>query len=233
MSSKPFSSVWVREPRKSAAPGRSREEIVAAAVELLDQEGLSGLSMRKLGAKLGAGATSLYWYVAHKDELLELAYDEVWAEMTVPDPDEVGWRDATSVLAYSMREVVLRHPWSGDLIGRLPALGPNAMRVADRMRRMFKAAGFKGFDVDFAGSTLTAYVFGMTIPEIAWNATMGDRDYDADEMRATVRKAAADHPEMLESIDMDVYDDPDAIRALCFDFGLVSLLDGLERRLAP
>ncbi|TDE30206.1 TetR family transcriptional regulator [Nonomuraea mesophila] len=231
MTGKQFTSVWVREPRKPASPGRSREEIVRAAVEMLDEEGLSGLSMRKLGAKLGAGATSLYWYVAHKDELLELVYDEVWSEMIAPDPGRVGWRDSVSAVAHGMRQAILRHPWSADLIGRLPALGPHAMLVADRMRKMIKAAGFTGKEVDFAISTLTAYVFGMTIPEIAWNTAMGDR-YDADEMRAVVTRAAAGHPDMLERIDMDTYDDPRAIREMCFDFGLVSLLDGLERRLA-
>lgn len=231
MTSKQFTSVWLREPRKAASPGRSRDEIVSATVELLDAEGLSGLSMRKLGAKLSAGATSLYWYVANKDELLELAYDQVWAEMSVPDPEEVGWRDSAAVLAHSMRQVMLRHPWSADIVGRMPALGPHAMHVADRMRRMFKLAGFRGTEIDFAGSTLTAFVFGMTIPEIAWDtATSGD-DYDPEAMRDLVRKAAARYPEMLASVDMDRYDDPRVVRELCFDFGLVSMLDGLERRL--
>ncbi|SDM44312.1 TetR/AcrR family transcriptional regulator [Nonomuraea jiangxiensis] len=230
--SKSFTSVWLREPRKATTPGRSREEIVRAALELLDEEGLGGLSMRKLGAKLSAGATSLYWYVANKDELLELAYDEVWAEMIVPDPDEVGWREAASVLAYGMRQAMLRHPWSADLLGRLPALGPNAMHVADKMRRLFKVAGFSGLDIDFANSTLTAYVFGMTIPEVAWNAAIGVENYDPDEMRASVTKAAAQFPDLLERMHMDSYDDPQAVRAMAFDFGLVSVLDGLERRLA-
>ncbi|MEV0620230.1 TetR/AcrR family transcriptional regulator [Nonomuraea sp. NPDC050404] len=232
MTGKDFSSVWLREPRKATSPGRSREEIVRAALELLDEEGLGGLSMRKLGAKLSAGATSLYWYVANKDELLELVYDEVWGEMSVPDPDVVGWRDAISVLAHSMRQVILRHPWAGDLIGRLPALGPNAMWVANETRRTFKLAGFEGLDVDFAGSTLTGYVFGMTIPETAWNGAGGNGEYDADQMREMVRKTAAQYPDMVERINLDVYDNPTAIRELCFDFGLVSVLDGLERRLA-
>ncbi|MBF8191282.1 TetR/AcrR family transcriptional regulator C-terminal domain-containing protein [Nonomuraea sp. K274] len=231
MSAKQFSSVWLREPRKATSPGRSREEIVGAAMELLDQEGLSGLSMRKLGAKLSSGATSLYWYVANKDELLELAYDEIWAEMTLPDPEDSGWRDAASGLAHSMRQVMLRHPWSADLLGRMPALGPHALLIADKMRRMFKLAGFGGLEIDYAGATLTGYVFGMTLPEVAWNAAMADQDYDADEMRASVVKAAAQFPDILERIDMDTYDDPRAVREMCFDFGLVSVLDGLERRL--
>jgi AcrR family transcriptional regulator len=232
MTGKQFASVWLREPRKTASPGRSREEIVKASLELLDAEGLGGLSMRKLGAKLSAGATSIYWYVANKDELLELAYDEIWGEMSVPDPEEVGWRDAASVLAHSMRPVMLRHPWSADLLGRVPALGPNALHVADRMRVMFRHAGFSGMEIDYAGATLTAFVYGMTIPEIAWNTAMSGQTYDADEMRASVARAAADFPDLLEGIDMDTYEDPQVVRALCFDFGLVSVLDGLERRLA-
>ncbi|TMR91262.1 TetR/AcrR family transcriptional regulator [Nonomuraea basaltis] len=232
MTGKQFTSVWLREPRKATSPGRSRYEIVKAAVELLDEEGLAGLSMRKLGAKLSAGATSLYWYVANKDELLELAYDEVWGEMALPGHEEAGWREAASVLAYSMRRAMLRHPWTADLIGRLPALGPNALQLADRMRKMFETAGFTGLDIDFANAALTAYVYGMTIPEIAWNTSTAGHAYDPDEMREAVSKAAAQFPDLLERIDMQRYEDPQTLRAMAFDFGLVSVLDGLERRLA-
>ncbi|MEU8365303.1 TetR/AcrR family transcriptional regulator [Nonomuraea sp. NPDC048882] len=231
MTGKAYSSVWLREPRKATSPGRSREEIVRAALDLLDEEGIDGLSMRKLGAKLSAGATSLYWYVANKDELLELAYDATWGAITAPDPDEVGWREAASVMAHSVRQVMLRHPWIASLLGRLPALGPNALRVADRMRQTFKRAGFTGFEIDYAVATFTAYVYGMTLPEIAWNATMAGHDYDADAMREQVIRATADFPDMRERIDMDTYEDPRVMRAVAFDFGLVSVLDGLERRL--
>ncbi|MEU7746252.1 TetR/AcrR family transcriptional regulator [Nonomuraea sp. NPDC049158] len=233
MTSKQYNSVWFREQRKPASPGpgRSRAEIVTAAIELLDDEGLAGLSMRKLGAKLSAGATSLYWYVANKDELLELVYDEIWGEMTAPDPEEVGWRDAASVMAHSMRQVILRHRWSADLIGRLPALGPNALMISDQTRRTFKLAGFAGADIDYANAALTAFVFGMTIPEVAWDTAMAGYDYDGDELRQTVAKAAADYPDLSEAIIATDYEDPRAMRELCFDFGLVSVLDGLERRL--
>ncbi|MEV0995347.1 TetR/AcrR family transcriptional regulator C-terminal domain-containing protein [Nonomuraea sp. NPDC050202] len=231
MAGKTFSSVWLREPRKAASPGRTREEIVRAAVELLNEEGLSGLSMRRLGAKLSAGATSLYWYVANKDELLELVYDEVWGEMTVPDTDEVGWREAASVLAHSMRQVILSHPWSADLIGRLPALGPNALHVANEMRRMFKQAGFTGLDTDYAIATLTAFIFGMTIPEIAWAAKSGTERFDVEQMKSAVIQVSERYPHMRESFEMTEMEDPRVVREVAFDFGLVSVLDGLERRL--
>ncbi|MFI6601379.1 TetR/AcrR family transcriptional regulator C-terminal domain-containing protein [Nonomuraea sp. NPDC050536] len=233
MSTKQFGSVWFREsgPRKATSPGRSRDEIVAAAMELLDEEGRDGLSMRKLGAKLMAGATSLYWYVANKDELLELVYDEVWGEMNVGDPEHTSWREAASALAYNMRQVILRHPWSADLIGRLPALGPNALHLSDQMHRVFSLAGFTGMEVDFAMAALTSYVYGFTIPEVAWNSVTADVEYDEEELRAKVAKAAEGYPELVERM-KDVYEDPNAARAMAFDFGLVSVLDGLERRLA-
>ncbi|AQZ65983.1 TetR family transcriptional regulator [[Actinomadura] parvosata subsp. kistnae] len=231
MSGKTFSSVWLREPRKPASPGRSRQEIVKAAVELLDEEGLDGLSMRKLGAKLSAGATSLYWYVANKDELLELVYDEVWGKMRVPDPAEVGWREAVLVLAHSMRQVILDHPWSAELIGRLPALGPNALHVANEMRAMFKQAGFKGPDTDYAIATLTAFIFGMTIPEVAWNSKSGTPELDPEEMHAVLGQIFSRYPHMREGYELSQRENPRVVREVAFDFGLVSVLDGLERRL--
>jgi AcrR family transcriptional regulator len=51
---------------------------------MLDEAGIEELSMRKLGARLNAGATSLYRHVATKDELMELAVDEVFREIAVP-----------------------------------------------------------------------------------------------------------------------------------------------------
>src|ERR1700755_2749711 len=97
-------SVFLRPPRTpSGQPTLSRDQIVKAAIELLDAEGPSGLSMRKLGTRLGAGATSMYWHVANKDELLELAVDEVMSEVYVPEPGDAPWRISVSVLANGLR----------------------------------------------------------------------------------------------------------------------------------
>lgn len=228
---KQFTSVWTRDPRPAKSPGRSRDEIVRAAVELLDAEGLEGLSMRKLGARLGTGATSIYWYVANKDELLELAYDDFWGEITLPEPTAQTWRQTVAAAAHGMRRLILRHPWSGELIGRMPSLGPNALAFAAVLRRTFKLAGFAGLEVDYANTTLTAYVFGMTIPELAWNKSKADGGYDPDTMREAVTKATAGIPELTESIHNSWDLDPDQVREMAFSFGLGAVLDGLEARL--
>ncbi|MFJ8586177.1 TetR/AcrR family transcriptional regulator [Streptomyces sp. NPDC093595] len=88
------SSVWLegggRAPRTRRADqpaGLDRERITAAAVRLLDAEGLAKFSMRRLAAELNVTAMSVYWYVDTKDDLLELAIDAVFGELTLPDPD--------------------------------------------------------------------------------------------------------------------------------------------------
>ncbi|MFD1939556.1 MULTISPECIES: TetR/AcrR family transcriptional regulator C-terminal domain-containing protein [Nonomuraea] len=233
MTSKQFTSVWVREPRQSKAQGHglTRDQIVRAALELLDAEGLEALSMRKLGARLGAGATSLYWHVANKDELLELAYDEIWGEMPVPDPDAVGWKDTASAYAHGMRRTILSHPWAAGLIGRMPAIGPNSLRAGDLLRRALILAGFRGMEQDYAGSAITAFVIGTTIPEVAWRSLSQEGAYDAASMREVVRKAASDYPDFVARTDDYEGRDERVVREMNFDFGLLCVLDGLEKRL--
>ncbi|WP_432038217.1 TetR/AcrR family transcriptional regulator [Streptomyces cucumeris] len=95
----PRSSIWLSEPktprRKGAQQpvGLDRLKIVAATVRLLDAEGLTGFSMRRLAAELGVTAMSVYWYVDTKDQLLELALDAVMGEIVLPieavDPGRV------------------------------------------------------------------------------------------------------------------------------------------------
>ncbi|MET9344799.1 TetR/AcrR family transcriptional regulator C-terminal domain-containing protein [Nonomuraea sp. NPDC003804] len=233
MTTKQFTSVWAREPRQSRPQGQglTREQIVKAALELLDADGLDALSMRKLGAKLGAGATSLYWHVANKDELLELAFDEIWGEVPDLDVEVVGWKDAASAFAHGVRQAILAHPWAGNLIGRMPAIGPKSLRAGDMLRTALRLAGFRGMDQDYAGSAITAYVMGATIPEVAWRALSQSGSYDAASMREVVRKAAAGYPELIARADEYARHDERTLRAVNFDFGLLCVLDGLERRL--
>lgn len=88
-------AVWLRAspPRTgSRGPALTRERIVAATVALLDGQGAQGLSMRKLADSLDVHATSLYWHVSHRDDLLDLALDAVFAEVTLPAPSRNAHR---------------------------------------------------------------------------------------------------------------------------------------------
>ncbi|MFF0579580.1 TetR/AcrR family transcriptional regulator C-terminal domain-containing protein [Streptosporangium saharense] len=231
----PLSSVWTREKRPSKSPTLSRAQIVRAAMEILDAEGMDALSMRRLGTKLGAGATSIYWHVANKDDLLELVLDEVFGEVPAFDPEEVGWRDAASAFAYGLRQALFAHPWSAVLIGTMPSIGPNAMRLSDSLMRTFTRAGFTGLGLDQASSTLMAYVLGTTMPEIAWRTATRRSGLNDQELVKVildiVSQAADDYPGLAARYAEHADLDQEATRALTFDFGLTCFLDGIEARL--
>src|SRR4051812_47064186 len=59
----------------------SRERVLAAALALVDREGLSALSMRRLGAELGVEAMALYRYAASKDALLDGLVEALYLEL--------------------------------------------------------------------------------------------------------------------------------------------------------
>ncbi|WP_329091508.1 MULTISPECIES: TetR/AcrR family transcriptional regulator [unclassified Streptosporangium] len=230
-----FSSVWTREQRTAKSPLLSRAQIVRAAMELLDAEGLDALSMRRLGTKLGSGTTSVYWHVANKNELLELVLDEVYGEFTVLDVQETTWRNAASSFAYGIRQALFKHPWVMSFIGTTPAIGPNAMRMMSRLVATFDHAGFRGLDQDHAASTLMAYVLGVTAPELSWRALREEAGLDSNELNAAIQpsleKAAADYPDLVARYKEYRCMDVDTARALNFEFGLTCFLDGLEARL--
>ncbi|MFB8274394.1 TetR/AcrR family transcriptional regulator [Nocardia colli] len=228
---KQFDSVWLREPRQPKASGLRLDHIVGAAVDLLDAEGLDALSMRKIGAKLDAGATSLYWYVANKDELLELVLDEFWGMVEVPESDDASWREVLTTFAYNFRDTLRAHGWSASLIGQLPSMGPNALRLTDRLRRAYIRAGFRGIDIYLASGTVMSYVLGIVTPEIAWAKTYGDVDINRESIVQMMEEVAGDYPDMLSDYRALSPVTPDAARAMAFDFGLLCLLDGLEHRL--
>ncbi|WP_422770426.1 TetR/AcrR family transcriptional regulator [Plantactinospora sp. WMMC1484] len=234
--SDPFtSSVWLRPSRaRGEQPTLSREQIVRTAIELLDAEGPAGLSMRRLGTRLGAGATSVYWYVANKDELLELAVDEVMGEVYVPEVGDTSWRVGASVLATGIRAMLLRHPWAIGLLGVRPTIGPNAMRIGDRTVALLTAAGFAGLELAHASAMLSAHAIGSATTVSAMlnsmrRSGMSMREI-AEKLEANVRRIAPDHPhydEWRQQVGPAAYD-PERVWDESFMFGLERLLDGLE-----
>ena len=71
----------------------SKQRVVDEAIRLADREGADGLSMRRLAGVLGAGAMSLYRYVASKEELLDAMIDVVFEEIELP-LDDTDWQTA-------------------------------------------------------------------------------------------------------------------------------------------
>ncbi|MET8454042.1 TetR/AcrR family transcriptional regulator C-terminal domain-containing protein [Streptomyces sp. NPDC005209] len=233
----PIPSVWARPQREPDQPALSRDVIVREAIAMLDAEGIEALSMRKLGARLNAGATSLYRHVATKDELMELAVDAVAAEIHVPPSDSPDWRAAVTEAAHSFRATALRHPWLSSVLGQagLAYLGPNLMAFSERLASLFIAIGFP--DPSGAIDAVLSYTIGMSTTEAAWLSTVarsGETEAEfIDRLLPAAQQAAADHDHLADSYrDAAVRTaDPVKLRDDKFAYALEIVLDGLALRL--
>jgi AcrR family transcriptional regulator len=229
---------WQRLPDRSAKRRRepiSREAIVAAAIRLLDAEGLDALSMRRIADELGTGAASLYWHVGSKDGLLDLVFDQVIGEVEVPDPDPDHWQEQLKQLARAQRAVSLRHPYVVRIsIGRIP-MGPNALRYSERALGILRAGGLPPRLAVQASHLLIATINGFTLDETGVGDPVGDPGMQADQRQAA--DMARDYlaalppqrfPNLVTLADEFSYADPDERFELLIDI----FVDGLARRAA-
>ncbi|MGW5852281.1 TetR/AcrR family transcriptional regulator [Streptomyces sp. NPDC055254] len=226
----PIPSVWARPKPTPHQPALSRALIVREAIAMLDAEGIEALSMRKLGARLNAGATSLYRHVALKDELMELAVDEVLGEIVRPPADGGDWRAAVRQYADSFRATAVRHPWMCAVLGQagLAYLGPNLAALSERLDAVFTAAGFP--EPRGAIDVVYSYATGMVTSETAWLTTVARSGQGEGEFLARLLSA----PERAGDEDLAgaAPADPARIRDERFADGLEVVLDGLALRLA-
>ncbi|MFJ3830373.1 TetR/AcrR family transcriptional regulator C-terminal domain-containing protein [Streptomyces sp. NPDC090046] len=224
--SDPVPSVWTRPQVAPRQPALSRAVIVREAIAILDEAGSEALSMRKLGARLNAGATSFYRHVANRDELMELAVDEILGEVVLPRTDGPDWRADVSECAMSFRSTALRHPWLCAELGRagLAYLGPNLAAISERLADLFTTVGLP--DPHGAIDVVFSYAIGMSTTESAWLTTVARSGRTEAEFLAHILPTApgTDHGQPAP--------DPAAYRDRKFTDGLDIVLDGLATRLA-
>lgn len=234
-------SVWTRPKRgrRREQPALTQEQIVAAAIKLLDADGLDALSMRKLGAELGAVATAVYWHVANKDELLELVVDHVYGELEVPVITEASqWRQGAIATAMSMRELIQRHPWLAATLADVGIMyvGPNLMAVSDRMMALYETGGFALIEADQASKTVLGFVLGLASNEAATRTRLARTGETVEEWIGkawpAAQRAAENHPRMKALYAAYAERDMGANADDAFTYGLERILDGLEARLA-
>jgi AcrR family transcriptional regulator len=154
-----------REQRQVASDeGLSKQRVVVEAVRLADREGVDGLSMRRLAGVLGAGAMSLYHYVASKDELLDAMIDIVFEEIELP-PEDTDWQSAMRREAVSTRHVLARHPWAISLMESRTSPGPANLRHREAVTACLRKAGFSVLMATHANWLLNSYVYGHALQE--------------------------------------------------------------------
>ena len=220
-----------KEQRQVASPaGLSKQRVVVEAIRIADREGVDGLSMRRLAGALGAGAMSLYHYVANKEELLDAMIDVVFEQIELP-PEDTDWQTAMRQRSASARQVLARHPWANGLMESRTSPGPAHLRHREAVTACLRRAGFPVLMATHANWLLDSYLYGYALQEASLPFDTADQFADMAEDVYLPQLPADEFPYLNESAAALVAAGYDPAEE--FLFGLDLVLTALEPLRAP
>ncbi|MDL5158341.1 TetR/AcrR family transcriptional regulator C-terminal domain-containing protein [Actinomycetospora termitidis] len=150
------------------ARGISREGIVGAALEVLDDRGIDGVTVRAVAGRLGVRAPALYYHVRDKQELLDEMGTEIQrrvvAELAGRPPGE-HWTDDLVAYARALRTVHLAHRDGARTFSGTLVTDPAVLRAQEPWLRRWRAAGVSAIDALDGFDLVTAFVVGFVIEE--------------------------------------------------------------------
>ncbi len=153
-----------RRGRPAKAP-LSRDLIVSTALRILEQDGLHGLSLRRVAAVLDTGAASLYVYLANLGELHALMLDQALASVGVPPARTLLWRDQLKAVLLRYRHVLRDRQGLAQLALSTIATGPNALRIWELLLGLLKEGGANNVKATFGVDMLMLYVTAVAAEE--------------------------------------------------------------------
>ncbi|HEY4059400.1 MAG TPA: TetR/AcrR family transcriptional regulator [Kofleriaceae bacterium] len=216
MTKKVVKKVVARKSSRREPTDLSHEAIRAAALKLIDQDGLDEFSTRKLGRALGCEAMAIYWYYASKELLLDAVVDLLMENIggDVNGTDRHDWIAALRGVAHAYRKIAHDHPKAFPLLAtrRFASAGSFAF-----LEQLFELAHRAGIDDRTAARffrVVSSYCNGFALNELATS----QRDPSSAVLRKKFARLAA-VSEWLEPPHLDEI----------FSFGLELQLEALAR----
>ncbi len=210
--------------RRAGRPALTREQIVTAALELLNEVGLDALSTRRLAERLGVQVGALYWHVAGKRDLLAAMADRIVEEFTTRPPAEGGWEERVAQEARRLRRVMRAHRDGARVVVASIGLAPNLPAVAERFLAILREAGFSLETAAHGWDAIASFVTGFVLQEQSAPVNL-------DELPEGVRGLVLPvderrFPNLAEWLARGQHD-PDSY----FDARVALIIDGLRARL--
>ena len=201
--------------------------MVARALELLDEVGIEGLTMRRLADAMGIKAASLYWHFANKQALLDGMADVLIEDVARNVDEGAGWDARLRQVAAQMRAALSARRDGVRVFGGTYVISENVFRVAEALIGPMRAAGASEKLASWSAFTLLYYVLGFVME--AQGAGPGSAAMNAlSSRRADFTAMAADnYPHVLASMAAIFNADIDDR----FDAGLDLIMIGLQEKI--
>jgi TetR/AcrR family transcriptional regulator, tetracycline repressor protein len=226
------------EPVRRRRPGPRRalteDEILDAALCLLDDGGANAASIRGIAAKVGVAPNAVYTYFSDKAAVIKALVERLLGEV---DHDVFAdrsrpWPERVEALALDLRAHLSAHPGAVTLMIGGPMDGPHALALNERLLELLADAGLDRTEAARASYLLIVYVFGSIALEVADVHQAGPLPPESD--RVAARQVAfsatpVDHfPRSAAAADTMA----DFVSTKQYLWGLHRILDGIGTRTA-
>ena len=216
-------SLGPQPSRPRGRPALPLGRILAAAVELVDEQGGDALSMRSLAQRLQSGTATLYRHFSNRSELVAMVVDHILGEVDVDAQavTELPWQEACVSLAQHMFTALSRHGNVASLLVDYTPMGPHALANRELCLSVLLDNGFAPAAAARAYAILARYALGFAIQFSGSTSAIAEQDaqgsaafHQLDPSRYPATVAVADElPVPLEEE---------------FTFGLQLIVAGLE-----
>jgi AcrR family transcriptional regulator len=204
-----------------------RETIVRAAQRVLDEEGLAGLTVRRIGRELGADPTAIYRHFRDKDELVVALADRAFASLPAHDP-ALPWQERLRRGLRDTLELYRANPDFAIQLSHQPDDTPGLQGVAEEVLGVLAEAGLEPRERAVFYQLITNYAVGSGL----FISQMALDDWGPETMPA-VRRAYAtlppsEYPHCVESAPY-LFPDLDDV----YDLGVDMLIAAIEKLAQP
>ncbi|MEV6564029.1 TetR/AcrR family transcriptional regulator C-terminal domain-containing protein [Streptomyces kronopolitis] len=159
-----------------------RKLVADAALRLLNEVGLEGLTLRRIAKELNVQAPALYWHFKNKQELLDEMATEMLRRMTAPlsEPGPGGrrpgetWQDALSDACRTLRRGLLGYRDGGKVFSGTRMTDESYAMPLDALLRLLTQAGFSAYQAARAWWTAYNFTVGVVIEEQSVYPEPGD-----------------------------------------------------------
>ncbi|MBP7929008.1 MAG: TetR/AcrR family transcriptional regulator C-terminal domain-containing protein [Acidimicrobiia bacterium] len=200
--------------------GLDRDQVVEAALTLIDEQGLDALTMRNLASRLNVEATSLYTHIENKGDILDGVIDLVNEGLSIPATGP-GWENRVRAYCHAYRDALLAHPHVTPAIALRPVVTPSTMSLVETALQELVDMGFEPELARRVLNVVAAFVVGHVLAELSARPLYSGRSED--EIRAVRAGLAAEgRPLVAATIAVE-----DADREAEFDLGVEMMIVGL------
>ncbi|HKT72066.1 MAG TPA: TetR family transcriptional regulator [Steroidobacteraceae bacterium] len=143
----------------------SQQEIVAVALALVDEKGLESLSMRALAARLDVQASTLYWYIGSKEDVLNSMASTFSRRAMAATPVNLGWREWLMAFGRAFLAELLAHRDSARVCAIARPVDSATLEMNDRLVKPLISAGLNTHTASCYLGSVIALSLGCALAE--------------------------------------------------------------------